>query len=142
MDQFCQLLPHSMLLSDGRKTVAWRNHPSIVSTGISDMLPIFVFIALPTLSLALLVAIICRRLSAPALHSRHSSSEAARRMMSRLEALKLLGLEPAADPRTIRDAYKRLMIQYHPDHGGSHHTAARLNVARDVLLRTKKSRAA
>ena len=105
------------------------------------MMPIFVFIALPTLSLALLLAILYRRLTAPALHSRPSLS-AMRRAMSRLEALRLLGLDDAADTRAIRSAYKRLMIQYHPDHGGSHQTAARLNLARDTLLRIRNSRAA
>jgi DnaJ-class molecular chaperone len=62
--------------------------------------------------------------------------------MSRLEALQMLGLDDAADRKTIRTAYMRLMIQYHPDHGGSHQTAARLNLARDTLLRKKRDRAA
>jgi hypothetical protein len=105
------------------------------------MLPIFVFIALPTLSLALVFAILCRRLGTPALRSRVGGT-AARRAMSRLEALQLLGLDNGADPYAIRTAYKRLMVEFHPDHGGSHQTAARLNLARDTLLRTKKERAA
>ena len=62
--------------------------------------------------------------------------------MSRLEALQLLGLDRQADSHAVREAYKRLMIQYHPDHGGSHQTAAELNRARDILLRTGKRRAA
>jgi preprotein translocase subunit Sec63 len=104
------------------------------------MLPIFVFIALPTLSLALVLAIICRRLSTPALRMR--SNEIMRRAMSRLEALQMLGLETDADGNAVRRAYMRLMIQYHPDHGGSHQTAAQLNLARDTLLRKKRSFAA
>jgi preprotein translocase subunit Sec63 len=105
------------------------------------MLPIFVFIALPTLSLTLLFVILCRKFATFVLHP-HLANESPRRAMSRLEALQLLGLGYEADPRTIRAAYKRLMIQYHPDHGGSHQTAARLNLARDTLLRVKKNRAA
>lgn len=106
------------------------------------MLPIFVFLALPTLSLALLLAIILRRINTPAASMRPGGEASLRRAMSRLEALRLLGLDDEADPRAIRSAYKRLMIKYHPDHGGSHNTAARLNLARDTLLKVKKSRAA
>jgi len=105
------------------------------------MLPTFVFIALPTLSLVLWFVILCRKFAAFTVQSRAGRANL-RRAMSRLEALRLLGLGQEADPRSIRTAYKRLMIQYHPDHGGSHQTAARLNQARDVLLKTKKNRAA
>ena len=105
------------------------------------MLPIFVFIALPTLSVALLVAILCRKFCTSVLYSRVNCN-ARRRAMSRFEGLQLLGLKNDADQRTIRAAYKRLMVLYHPDHGGSHITAARLNLARDTLLRKRKSRVA
>lgn len=105
------------------------------------MLPIFVFLALPTLSLALLLAIICRRLSVP-LSRAHVHHRVVRRAMSRLEALQLLGLDDKADTSKIRAAYKRLIVQYHPDHGGSNQTATLLNLARDTLLRSRKSRAA
>ncbi len=105
------------------------------------MLPVFVFIALPTLSVLLWLTILCRRFAEFASKPR-SHRASLRRAMSRLEALQLLGLDREADSRTIRDAYKRLMIQYHPDHGGSHQTAAQLNLARDILLRSRKTRAA
>jgi hypothetical protein len=105
------------------------------------MTPIFVFIALPTLSLALLCAILWRRLHTPALRlkpGRHT----ARRAMSRLEALQALELGDDADGNAIRTAYMRLMREYHPDHGGSHQKAARLNLARDTLLRKAQRNAA
>jgi hypothetical protein len=54
----------------------------------------------------------------------------------RHEALNRLGLDEAADAGSIRAAHKRLMLKYHPDHGGSHQAAARLNQARDILLRS------
>jgi hypothetical protein len=104
------------------------------------MLPIFIFIALPTLSLALVLAIICRRLSTSGLRTR--PCDFMRRAMSRLEALQMLGLDDDTDRNAVRRAYMRLMLQYHPDHGGSHQQAARLNLARDTLLRKKRSLAA
>lgn len=51
------------------------------------------------------------------------------------EAYAILGLHPGADPDAIKAAHHRLMKQLHPDHGGSDYLAAKLNRARDVLLR-------
>lgn len=59
---------------------------------------------------------------------------AERNGMSREEALAALGLAPGAGPAEIRAAHKRLMMDRHPDRGGSDAAAARLNQARDVLL--------
>lgn len=54
--------------------------------------------------------------------------------MSQAEALKLLGLPVGASQEQIRIAHRRLMIRYHPDHGGDSLLAARINQAKDVLL--------
>jgi hypothetical protein len=54
--------------------------------------------------------------------------------MSQAEALKLLGLPAGASQEQIRIAHRRLMIRYHPDHGGDSLLAARINQAKDVLL--------
>ncbi|GAA0574965.1 DnaJ domain-containing protein [Caenispirillum bisanense] len=54
--------------------------------------------------------------------------------MTRADALKVLGLEEGADADAIKAAYRRLMRQMHPDHGGSAWMAAKLNEARRVLL--------
>jgi curved DNA-binding protein CbpA len=54
--------------------------------------------------------------------------------MSRAEALKLLGLEPGATRDEISAAHKRLILQNHPDKGGTSYLAARINEAREVLL--------
>ena len=51
------------------------------------------------------------------------------------EAWAILGLAPGADAAAIRAAHHRLMKQLHPDHGGTDYFAAKLNRARDVLLR-------
>ena len=52
------------------------------------------------------------------------------------EAREILGIGPDASADDIRAAYRRLMKDAHPDHGGSAWYAARLNEARDLLLRT------
>ncbi len=54
--------------------------------------------------------------------------------MSVSEARLILGVEDNATPRQIKQAHKRMMKQYHPDHGGSDYLAARINQARDLLL--------
>jgi curved DNA-binding protein CbpA len=46
-----------------------------------------------------------------------------------------LGLAPGASEADIRAAWLRLMQAAHPDKGGSDWLAARINQARDVLLR-------
>ncbi len=55
--------------------------------------------------------------------------------MSRNEAYAVLGLKPGADDDAIRAAHRKLMLKNHPDLGGSSEAAARINEAKDVLLR-------
>ena len=54
--------------------------------------------------------------------------------MTRAQAVEVLGLSPDATPEQIKEAHRRLMLVNHPDAGGSTWIAARLNLARDLLL--------
>jgi len=56
------------------------------------------------------------------------------------EAWQVLGLQPGADADAIRAAHRRLMRAAHPDGGGSDWLAARINLARDVLLSAQRQR--
>ncbi len=70
---------------------------------------------------------------------RHASSgetaSASTGPMSHEEAHQVLGLQPGASIDQIRDSHRRLMKSFHPDSGGTTFLAAKINEAKDILLR-------
>ncbi|AMJ60239.1 molecular chaperone DnaJ [Bosea sp. PAMC 26642] len=55
--------------------------------------------------------------------------------MPQQEAYEILGLQPGAGEQAVREAHRALMKRIHPDAGGTSGLAARVNQAKDVLLK-------
>ena len=55
--------------------------------------------------------------------------------MDRSEAYQVLGLDEGADDTLVKEAHRRLIAGLHPDHGGSDYLAAKINQAKDILLK-------
>lgn len=58
-------------------------------------------------------------------------------VVTREEALDILGLEEDASIHEVKIAYKALMRKVHPDNEGSQWMATKLNQAKDILMETQ-----
>ncbi len=57
--------------------------------------------------------------------------------MSKREAALILGVRESATPERIKDCHRKILLLNHPDRGGSAYMAAKINEAKDVLLKGK-----
>ena len=67
-------------------------------------------------------------------YQHHQSQKPAPKGMSVHEAATILGISVDASIMQIKSAYRKLMLKHHPDKGGSAEYAAKLNIARDVMM--------
>ena len=95
-------------------------------------------------SVSLLESYLDRRFPAWREHAQADGAGGQRRAptggkMTAEEAYQILGLQPGASRDDIGRAHRALMKKLHPDQGGSTYLAARVNEAKDTLLRTHLS---
>jgi hypothetical protein len=90
-------------------------------------------------SRALLLAYLDRREPSWREHAQGDTASrrgfAATGKMTDEEAYQILGLQPGAAAEEVARAHRSLMKKLHPDQGGSTYLAARVNEAKDTLLR-------
>jgi hypothetical protein len=90
-------------------------------------------------SRALLIAYLDRRDAGWSEHAQQDTasrrSTASSGKMTEEEAYQILGLTRGADADAITHAHRTLMKKLHPDQGGSNYLAARVNEAKEILLR-------
>ncbi|XP_050258357.1 mitochondrial import inner membrane translocase subunit TIM14-3-like [Quercus robur] len=54
-------------------------------------------------------------------------------VMTKREAALILGVRESAMMEKIKEAHRRVMVANHPDAGGSHYLASKINEAKDIL---------
>ncbi|PHT71946.1 Mitochondrial import inner membrane translocase subunit TIM14-1 [Capsicum annuum] len=59
--------------------------------------------------------------------------------MNRREAALILGVRESTQADKVREAHRKVMVANHPDAGGSHYLASKINEAKDTLLGQTKN---
>ncbi|OMO73489.1 hypothetical protein COLO4_27073 [Corchorus olitorius] len=59
-------------------------------------------------------------------------------VMTRREAALILGVRESVAIEKVKEAHRRVMVANHPDAGGSHYLASKINEAKDVMLGRSK----
>ncbi|XP_037497704.1 mitochondrial import inner membrane translocase subunit TIM14-1 isoform X2 [Jatropha curcas] len=59
-------------------------------------------------------------------------------VMTKREAALILGIRESTPVDMVKEAHRRMMVANHPDAGGSHYLASKINEAKDLLLRREK----
>ncbi|EYU42589.1 hypothetical protein ABFS83_14G115600 [Erythranthe nasuta] len=59
--------------------------------------------------------------------------------MTRREAALILGVRESTPQDKVREAHRRVMVANHPDAGGSHYLASKINEAKDIMMGKSKS---
>eukprot|EP01038_Epipyxis_sp_PR26KG_P014110 gene14110-18931_t len=57
--------------------------------------------------------------------------------MTKREAALILGVRESTTAERIKDAHRRILLLNHPDRGGSAYVAAKINEAKDLLMKGK-----
>ncbi|KAH9727012.1 mitochondrial import inner membrane translocase subunit TIM14-2 [Citrus sinensis] len=59
-------------------------------------------------------------------------------VMTRREAAMILGVRESNPTEKVKESHRRVMVANHPDAGGSHYLASKINEAKDIMLRRTK----
>jgi hypothetical protein len=131
-------LDHDSGEMEGRVLKGTHSGQALATLSQSELLALYREIeALDPDSTRLLAAYMERRFGADWHASSGDTQNSSRTSgMSRAEALRVLALDEGANREDICAAHRRLMLNNHPDRGGSSYLAAKINEARDVLLRS------
>ncbi|KAL3531904.1 hypothetical protein ACH5RR_005425 [Cinchona calisaya] len=54
--------------------------------------------------------------------------------MTRREAALILGVRESTAVDKVKEAHRRVMVANHPDAGGSHYLASKINEAKDLMI--------
>lgn len=68
----------------------------------------------------------------------HNSDGDTSGSMSESEAMDILGLTTPYQKEDIIEAHRKLMQRVHPDRGGSDHLAAKVNLAKETLIKSPR----